>query len=190
MTVTTQGRRQTNYVNTPHRQSVAPKNQAEGSPVAASLKAGLVGGFGILLLLLISLVPFSFLALLVIPGFLVVWLTTGLLAGVFAGDTIQNSQQGGKAGWMAGFWAGIFGGIVAMVMAAFGIFMMNFGQGIVNQLSPDQLAQLLNYGITPEIVALSGRVFGALIVFGLIGSLISGLFSSIGGMLYPKLSNY
>ena len=71
--------------------------------IMSSLKAGLVGGFGILLLMLISLVPFEFLACLVIPGFLVVWLTTGLLAGVFAGDSIQNSQQGGKVGWMAGF---------------------------------------------------------------------------------------
>jgi hypothetical protein len=172
------------------RQQSASKSQDSGSLVVSSLKAGLVGGFGILLLLLISLVPFGFLALLVIPGFLVVWLTTGLLAGVFAGDKIQNSHQGGKVGWMAGFWAGIFGGIMAMALAAFGFFMADFGQSVLNQLNPDQLAEMVNYGFNPEIIALSGRVFGALIVFGLIGSLISGLFSSIGGMLYPKLSNY
>jgi hypothetical protein len=99
----------------------------------------LVGGFGIFLLMLISLVPFEFLACLVIPGFLVVWLTTGLLAGIFAGDNVQNSHQGGKVGWMAGFWAGVIGGIVAMAMAAFGVLMVNFGQNVASQFTPDQL---------------------------------------------------
>jgi hypothetical protein len=37
---------------------------------------------------------------------------------------------------------------------------------------------------------LAGRVFGALVVYGIIGSLVSGLFSSIGGMIYPKLSSH
>lgn len=189
MTATTERRRQTQFVASAHRQRTIRTNQNPGSMVTSSLKAGLVGGFGILLLLLISLVPFEFLACLVIPGFLVVWLTTGLLAGILAGESIQNSHQGGKVGWMAGFWAGIFGGLVAMVMAAFGVFMANFGQGVVNQFSPDQLAEFVGYGFTPEMIALVGRVVGALIVYGVIGSLVSGLFSSIGGMIYPKLSS-
>jgi hypothetical protein len=189
MTATTQRSRQADFASSPRRQTIVRKSEEAGSLVTASLKAGMVGGFLIFILLLFSLVPFGFLAFLVIPGFLVVWLTTGLLAGIFAGDNIQNSHQGGKAGWMAGFWAGVFGGIVAMVMAAFGVIMTSFGQGVVNQFTPEQLGQMVNYGLTPEVIALSGRVFGALIVYGLIGSLISGLFSSIGGMLYPKLSN-
>jgi uncharacterized membrane protein YeaQ/YmgE (transglycosylase-associated protein family) len=139
--------------------------------------------------MLISLVPFEFLACLVIPGFLVVWLTTGLLAGIFAGDNVQNSHQGGKVGWMAGFWAGVIGGIVAMAMAAFGALLVDFGQNVVSQFSPDQLTGLVNYGLTPPVIALAGRVSGALLVYGVIGSLVSGLFSSIGGMIYPKLSN-
>ena len=76
-----------------------------------------------------------------------------------------------------------------MAMAAFGVFMVNFGQGVVNQFAPDQLAWLVNYGLTPAVIALAGRVLGALIVYGVIGSLVSGLFSSIGGMIYPKLSS-
>lgn len=189
MTATTQRRRQTEFVSSTQRQRVLKRNQNQGSLVTPSLKAGLVGGFGIFLLLLISLVPFEFLACLVIPGFLVVWLTTGLLAGVLAGDNVQNSHQGGKVGWMAGFWAGILGGLAAIILAAFGIFMPDFGHNVVSQLSPDLLAQLTGFGIKTEIVALAGRVVGALIVYGVIGSLVSGLFSSIGGMIYPKLSN-
>lgn len=194
MTVTRQRRQQTQFGTTPtyrrqpsKRKRVVNKQQT-ASLVASSLKASLVGGFGILLLMLISLIPFQFLAFLVVPGFLVVWLTTGMMAGIFAGDSVQNSQQGGKVGWMAGFWAGIYGGIIAMIMAAFGIVMVNFGQGVVAQFSFEQVEWLAGYGLTPNTLALAGRVFGALIIYGLIGSLVSGLFSSIGGMIYPKIS--
>jgi hypothetical protein len=189
MTATTQSGRQNDFVPSSRRQRLARSGQQPGSTVASSLKAGLIGGFGIFLLLMISLVPFEFLACLVIPGFLVVWLTTGLLAGVFAGDNVQNSHQGGKVGWMAGFWAGVIGGIVAMALAAFSVIMVNFGQNVVNQFSPDQLTGLVGYGLTPQFIALAGRVCGALLVYGVIGSLVSGLFSSIGGMIYPKLSS-
>lgn len=190
MTATTQQRRrQAEFASSPRRQRITPRNQPAGSTVTSSLKAGLVGGFGILLLMMISLVPFEFLACLVVPGFLVVWLTTGLLAGIFAGDNVQNSQQGGKVGWMAGFWAGVIGGIVAMAMAAFGVIMGSFGQNVVSQFTPDQLSNMVNLGLTPEIIALAGRVSGALLVYGVIGSLVSGLFSSIGGMVYPKLGH-
>lgn len=193
MTVTTPRQNQPQFVSVPQRRPKQNRRNANNPPsgfmVTASLKASLVGGFGILLLMLISLIPFQFLACLVIPGFLVVWLTTGMMAGIFAGDHIQTSQQGGKVGWMAGFWAGVYGGIVAMIMATFGIFMVNFGQGVVSQFTPDQLAGFAAYGLTPNVIALAGRVFGALTVYGVIGALVSGMFSSIGGMIYPKLSN-
>jgi hypothetical protein len=162
--------------------------------VAPGLKASMVGGFGILILMLIGLIPppenlpFVSLAFLVVPGYIVVCLATGLLAGIFAGDGVQNSQQGGKVGWMAGFWAGIFGGVVAMFLAAFGVLLTNFGQGVVDQFSPATLEQWAAYGMTPNAIALAGRVVGALVIYGMIGSLVSGLFSSIGGMIYPKLT--
>ena len=95
---------------------------------------------------------------------------------------------------MAGFWAGIYGGIIAMLLAAIGISVLgipivNFGQGVVSQFTPEQLEGWASYGLTAETIALTGRVFGMLIMVGVIGSLISGLFSSIGGMIYPKISS-
>ncbi len=198
MTVIRQGRRQPQFVSTTSRRRQKRKSrvkkQPAGSMFASSLKASLVGGFGIFLLMLISLIPFPFLAFLVMPGFLVVWLTTGMMAGIFAGDSVKNSYQGGQVGWMAGFWAGIYGGIIAMLLAAIGISVLgipivNFGQGVVSQFTPEQLAGWASYGLTVETIALAGRVFGMLIMVGVIGSLISGLFSSIGGMIYPKISN-
>ncbi len=196
MTVTTQRRQQAQLTAAAQRrQRPTAKIQSSGSMVAPGLKASMVGGFGILILMLIGLIPppenlpFVSLAFLVVPGYVVVCLATGLLAGIFAGDSVQNSQQGGKVGWMAGFWAGIFGGVVAMFLAAFGVLLVNFGQGIVTQISPASLEQLAAYGLTPDALALAGRVMAALIIYGVIGSLVSGLFSSIGGMIYPKLSH-
>jgi hypothetical protein len=190
--------RQTRVVSSAQRrrqQNRRIKNdQNVGSTVSSGLKASMVGGFGLLILMLISLIPppenlpFVSLAFLVIPGFLVVCLATGLLAGIFAGDKVKNSQQGGKVGWMAGFWAGVFGGVMAMFLAAVGVLMVNFGQGVVGQFNPGQLEGWSTY-VLPSPIALAGRVFGALIVYGVVGSLVAGLFSSIGGMIYPKLSS-
>lgn len=193
MAVTTQERRKQSQLVASTRRPRKPvqrsrRNQGSSSLVASSLKASLVGGIGILILMLIGLIPIWYLAFLVIPGFLVVWLSTGLLAGVLAGDKIRNSHQGGKVGWMAGFWAGVFGGLIAMMLAAGGAIMSDFGQSVVNQFSPEQMAGFAGYGLTPNAIAMMGRVFGALIVYGVVGSLISGLFSSIGGMVYPKLA--
>jgi hypothetical protein len=197
MTVVTQRRQELQVVSTPRRRKktkTRQKSNNAGSLVVSSLKASFIGGFSILLLMLISLIPLQFLACLVIPGFLVAWLSTGMMAGIFAGDKIKNSYQGGKVGWMAGFWAGVYGGVIAMMLAAIGISVLGipivtFGQGIVNQFTPEQLDGLLKYGLTADIIALVGRVFGMFIMVGVIGSLISGLFSSIGGMIYPKLSS-
>ncbi len=195
MTVTTQQHRQSQIAAPSQRRKAQPAAQQPVSLVVPSLKASLVGGFGILILMLIGLIPppenlpFVSLAFLVIPGYLVVCLATGLLAGIFAGDNIANSQQGGKVGWMAGFWAGIFGGVVAMLLAAAGVLLVNFGQGVVSQFTPETMAWLATYGLTPANIALAGRVIGALIVYGVIGSLVSGLLSSIGGMIYPKLTH-
>jgi hypothetical protein len=198
MTVTTTRRRQAQLAPASERRQQLKTNKSEhaGSMVAPSFKASMVGGFGILILMLIGLIPppenlpFVSLAFLVIPGFLVVCLATGLLAGIFAGSGVKNSHQGGRVGWMAGFWAGVFGSIVAMFLAALGFLMVDFGSGVINQFAPETLASFTQYGLTPEVIALIGRVFGALIIYGIIGSLVSGLLSSVGGMIYPKLSSH
>ena len=199
MTVIAQRQPQPQVVSTPRRRTRTKSNrvqkkQQSSALVISSLKASLVGGVCILLLMMISLIPLQFLACLVIPGFLVAWLSTGMLAGIFAGDSVKNSYQGGKVGWMAGFWSGVYGSIIAMILAAIGVSVLgipiaNFGQGIVNQFTPEQLAGLAGFGLTSNVIALVGRVFGIFIMVGVIGSLISGLFSSIGGMIYPKLSS-
>jgi hypothetical protein len=75
-----------------------------------------------------------------------------------------------------------------MYLAANGVLMVDFGQSIVTQFSPEQLEGLQTFGITGDTVARSGRVFGALIVYGVIGSLMVALLSSVAGMVYAKLN--
>jgi hypothetical protein len=188
MTVITQRQQQPQVVTIPNRrrriQPTPTQKSSSGSVVAASLKASLVGGVCMLLLMLMSLIPLPFLACLVIPGFLVAWLSIGMLAGILAGDKVKSSYQGGKAGWMAGFWSGIYAGVIAMILAAFkisvfGIPIADFGQNVATQL------ELGNF----DLIALAARVFGMFLMVGVIGSLVSGVFSSLGGMIYPKLSN-
>ena len=205
MTVTTQGHgqtqlapqtRQTRVVSSAQRRRAQgtkiKKGQSANSTVAPGLKASVVGGFGLLILMLISLIPppenlpFVSLAFLVIPGFLVVCLATGLLAGIFSGDKVSNSQQGGKVGWMAGFWAGIMGGLGAMFMAGQGLLLVDFGQNVVSQIEPELLHAAAAY-VTPATLALAARVFGALLVYGLVGALVTALLGTIGGMIYPHL---
>ena len=79
--------------------------------------------------------------------------------------------------------------LLAMFLAAIGVLLSNFGAGIVSQIAPETLTQLAGYGLGAGNIALAGRVFGALIIYGLIGSLVSGLIASVGGMIYPKLNH-
>ena len=73
-----------------------------------------------------------------------------------------------------------------MIMAACGLLLLDFGEGMANQFSPAEMESWFA-GVTPEAVALFGRVFGALVAYGVIGALTSAIFGSVGGMIYPRL---
>lgn len=156
--------------------------------VWSSLKASIMGGVGLWILMVLSLIPVNenvpvlTMYLLVVPGFIVVCFATGLLASIMANDSIQSSSQGGKVGWMAGFWAGIIAGVGAMALAAGGFFWVEYGEHVASEM-----AWLTSYGLTAETVSLAARVFMSLIGIGIIGSLICAIISSVGGMVYPKL---
>ncbi len=75
-----------------------------------------------------------------------------------------------------------------MMMAASGIYMNDFGQNVVNQLTVEQLESFAIYGFDQSMLALTARVLGALCVYGVIGGLIAALFGTIGGMLYLSLT--
>jgi hypothetical protein len=153
---------------------------------SAGLKAGLVGGAGLAILRLISLIPSSaFTLCLVVPGILVVCLSTGMLAGLLAGDKLETHGHAMRAGAWAGFVAGITGGIAGMVIAAFGaILLLDLGEGLVAQFSASQLESLAQMGILPETIRLAGSVLSALLLCGVGGTATSVVLSTLGGRIY------
>ncbi len=153
---------------------------------SAGLKAGLVGGVGLAVLRLISLIPSNaFTLCLVVPGILVVGLSTGMLAGLLAGDKLETHGHAMRAGAWAGFVAGLTGGIAGMVIAAFGaVLLLDMGEGLVAQFSTSQLESLAQMGILPETIRLAGSVLSALLLCGVGGTATSVVLSTLGGRIY------
>jgi hypothetical protein len=60
------------------------------SAFTASIKASLVGAVGMFLLFLTDLIPFEFLALLMILGFIVLFLSVGMLGGIFVESVVKD----------------------------------------------------------------------------------------------------
>ncbi len=153
---------------------------------AAGLKAGLVGGVGLVVLRLIILIPSSaFTLCLVVPGIIVVCLSTGMLAGLLAGDKLETHRHAMRAGAWAGFVAGIAGGIAGMVIAAFGaVLLLDIGDGLIAQFSTTQLETLAQMGILPDTIRLAGSVLSALLLCGVGGTAASVILSTLGGRIY------
>jgi len=154
---------------------------------ASGLKAGLAGSMGLLLLLLVSLIPFELLTCLVMPGVIVVCVSTGMLASVLAGDEIQTRRQAVRTGALAGFVAGIGGGMAGMVAAAFGALFPALGEGVLAQLSPSQLQSLAQIGILPDTIRLAGSILSALMACGVGGMAVSAALGALGGRIYFRL---
>jgi hypothetical protein len=159
----------------------------EGIGRSAGLKAGLAGSLGLAVVLLISLVPVPLRACLVIPGFVVVWVGTGMLGGVLAEDLIHTRRQATANGAIAGLVAGIGGGIAAMVIAAFGAMFPELGGGVLAQFSPAQIEALAQSGVTPDAVRLVGSILSTLLFCGVGGTAVSAALGALGGRIYFRL---
>lgn len=155
----------------------------------STLKAGLAGGLGLLIILLISLIPIPFPlgTCLVTLGFVVVWIGTGMLAGLLAEDEIQTRPQAVRTGAMAGFIASIGGGIAGMLVAAFGALFPDLGEGALAQFSPAQVEALAQMGVAPDAIRLVGSIVSAMLVCGIGGMLVSVALGSLGGRIYFRL---
>jgi hypothetical protein len=176
----------------PRRGQLPRQYRSADSLSVPALKTGLLGGCTYLTLFVIGLNPlfenlaYIFPASLVLFGFSVVGLGTGLLAAHTAEPAVRRPYQQLEAGWLAGFWAGLIVGLVAMLLAAQGLLMAHVGESLLSNFSPAQLALWQIYGwLGPLVVA--GRVGGALLVYGLLGSHLSAILGAIGAWLYISL---
>ena len=176
----------------PQRRTAPRPDQPRDSLSVPALKTGLLGGCAYLILFLVGLNPlfdnltYSFPAVLVMLGFGAVGLGTGLLAALKAEPAIRHRHQQLEAGWLAGYWAGLLVGLVTMLLAAQGLLMAHVGESLLSNFSPAQLALWRIYGwLGPLLVA--GRVGGALLVYGLLGSHVSAILGTAGALLYIRL---
>lgn len=144
---------------------------------------------GLVVVLLISFIPIPFPlgTCLVTPGFVVVWIGTGMLAGLLGEDEIETRRQAVANGAMAGFVAGIGVGIVAMVMAALGLLLPDAGEGVLAQFSPAQVETLADVGLGPDIIQLAGATLSAMFACGIGGTVVSMALASLGGRIYFRL---
>ena len=155
--------------------------------IGAGLKAGLVGGLGLIFLQLVNLIQIPLLLCLELPGYVLLLLITGALAGLLGSRHIETAQQAVRVGALGGFVTGIVGGVLGMVLAAFGLTFRSLGYGVIAQFSPSQIEGLAKSGITPDVMQIAGSVFFALLIWGLGGTLISMILSAIGGRIYYRL---
>jgi hypothetical protein len=154
----------------------------------STLKAGLAGGFGLLVVLLISLLPIPLLGTcLVTLGFVVVWIGTGMLAGLLAEDEIQTRREAVTMGAMAGFVAGIGGGVAGMLVAAFGGLFPDLGDGVLAQFSPAQVESLAQMGVAADAVRLAGSIVSAMMLCGIGGTVVAMALGALGGRIYFRL---
>jgi hypothetical protein len=182
MTVTTQRRTRRIF-------RAGDKNKEGPSLFGSGLKAGLAGGTGISLLLLVYQVDFNLLRWVLVPlGLLIVWIVTGILAAMLAGDSVQSGRQGARIGAMSGLISGVIAGIVAMIVAALGGTFIDFGEGMLTQFSQTQLNDLAALGVSIGTIKAAGAAIGALFACGVGGMVISGLLGALGGLIYPKVS--
>jgi hypothetical protein len=139
------------------------------------------------LLMLINLVQLPLLPCLVIPGFIVVLLVTGLLGGLLAGDRLETPGQATQVGLAAGFTAGLGAAAAAVVLAAAGLMLADLGAGVRAQFSPTQLKNLADMGISAQAVQTGGAVAAAVVVWGIFGTLMAVLLGMLGARLYFRL---
>jgi hypothetical protein len=155
----------------------------------SGVKAGIVGSFGLLVVLLINFIPIPFPlgTCLVSLGFFVAWIGTGMLAGLLGEDDIKTRRQAVTNGAMAGFVAGIGVSLAAMALAALGALFPEFGAGVVAQFSPAQLNSMARTGLGPDILRAAGSVLAAMFACGVGGTVVSVALGSLGGRLYFRL---
>jgi hypothetical protein len=137
--------------------------------------------------MLINLVNLPLLPCLVVPGFIVALLVTGMLAGLMAGDHLKTPGQAMRAGFMAGFVAGLGAGFMAVVLSAFGLMFTELGEGVRTQFTSLQLRNLAEMGISGDAIRMAGAVALAFLLWGIGGTIVAVILGALGARLYYRL---
>ena len=154
----------------------------------AGLKAGLIGAAVMLVTTLLSQIPGVGC---VCCGLnLLVYAAIGALAGFFLTPP-RTAGTGAGAGAIAGLVSGAVNGVVLAIVMA--VQMVRAGPGeIISYLDPQQIQQLIELGIDPEMFAVfSGRV-GVAIGGGLCcltGLAVGAGLGAVGGVIFAAVKS-
>jgi hypothetical protein len=140
--------------------------------VKAGLKGGLIGAALGLVLSLLGLIPVPFLSCVCCGLTWLGYAGAGVLAGFFLPPP-RSGGSGAGAGAFAGLLSGIVVGLVEVIILAISAIS---GGGGASALTPQQIEQLRQLGVDPQMLAVFTGVGGMAIVGGLccITSLAAG----------------
>jgi len=146
------------------------------------LKAGLIGGAAMVILNLVSLIPFMGCVVLIIEPVLYVgvgalaayWMPSGRLPGAAAGQ-----------GALAALLASLISGVVRTALMVIQMAMVGSAV-LLSQIPPESLQQLRDAGIDPDIFVgpAAGAIYGS-VCCGLGLVLAAGL-GALGGVIYAS----
>jgi hypothetical protein len=154
----------------------------------AGLKAGLIGAAVMLVLTLLNQIPGV--GCFCCPVSLLVYAGIGALAGYFLTPP-RVASQGAGAGAIAGVISGAVSGLIWIIAMAIQVALAGSGE-IVSAIDPQQLEQLTEIGIDPEILAIFSGIGGVALGGGLCcltGLALGAGLGAAGGAIFASVQS-
>lgn len=149
------------------------------------LKAGLIGAGVMVVLSLLSMVPF--LSCLAFPLQFLAYLGVGGLAAAYMLPRRETGPAAGQ-GALAGLIASLASGLISLVVTPIALAMQGGASAIINQLPPDVLQQFEQAGLDPSLLFNPGTLMG---VAGLCclptGLIVGAVLGALGGLIYAAV---
>ena len=149
------------------------------------LKAGLIGAGIMVVLSLLSMVPF--LSCLAFPLQFLAYLGVGGLAAAYLPPRRETGRAAGQ-GSLAGFLAGLASGLVSLILTPLTLATQGGAAAIINQMPPEMLQQFEQAGVDPGRLLNTGTITGMTGLCCLPTGLIMGaVLGALGGLIYAAV---
>jgi len=149
------------------------------------LKAGLIGAAIMVVLSLLSMVPF--LGCLTLPLQFLAYLGVGGLAAAYMLPHRETGPAAGQ-GALAGLVAGLVSGLVGLILTPVSLATQGGAAAIINQMPPDMLRQFEQAGVDPSLLFNTGTITGMTALCCLpAGLMVGAILGALGGLLYASI---
>lgn len=151
------------------------------------LKAGLIGGAVLVVLNLLSLIPYAGLVFCALG--LLAYIGIGVLAAYWIPPKREAAPAAGQ-GALAAALAGLIGGIVNTITSMIQMALTDTS-AVLSQIPPESLQQLEDVGIDPNLFvgtgagALSGALCGGICCIA--GLIVAAILGAIGGAIFAGI---